>query len=230
VSVRVVAGEILSKDATTRVIVPTSAVPRAPPFERVAETIATARRRLPPHRHENAEVFTYVIEGTGTYDFGPGPSLTMVRGSSYLLTAPQSITHSISPGPGQTLRYFATIVSLPPGSTLESRLQSTQPPAVPEPDGTMDRALAGPGTRVSSFAGLAAEAIEFHDAGTAFRKVGHDRLAIAYAAAGTGKVDNQALEAGEAALVEDAAGVAIAGRPGLKVILTSVPRSSPVPG
>ncbi|MGA8275608.1 MAG: pirin family protein [Thermoplasmata archaeon] len=225
VAVRVVPGEILSKDATTRAVVPSAAVPRWAPFERVAESIATPRRRFPPHRHESVEVLTYVIEGSGTYDYGSGPSTPLLAGSVNLLTAATSVTHGINPGKGQTIRYFAVIVTLPAVASSQPRMQSARPePPSPQPDGTVGRTLVGHGKALVSAVGLECEAIEFRSAGTTFRKVGHDRVAIGYAVSGIGKVDNQALEAGEAALVDDAAGIAITGRAGLRLILTSAPR------
>jgi hypothetical protein len=57
-----------------------------------------------------------------------------------------------------------------------------------------------------------------------FRRLGHDRVAIGYALAGRGKLDEQAVDAGEAALVERAAGVALQGQAGFRVIFVSVPR------
>jgi len=54
-TVRVVAGEVGAREVTARVALPTAAQPRWPPFERVAETIATPRRPFPLHRHEGVE-------------------------------------------------------------------------------------------------------------------------------------------------------------------------------
>ncbi len=71
-SIRVIPGEIDGRDVTTRAVIPSTAQPRWPPLERIAETIATPRRRFPPHRHEGVEVLTYVIEGSGTYEYGTG--------------------------------------------------------------------------------------------------------------------------------------------------------------
>ena len=56
-------------------------------------------------------------------------------------------------------------------------------------------------------------------------KVGHDRIAVCYAFSGRGAVDNEGLDAGEAALVEEAGGIAIAGQTGFHVVLVSAPQA-----
>jgi quercetin 2,3-dioxygenase len=225
-SVRVVPGEIGAKDATTRTALPTVAQPRWPPFERVAETIATPRRRFPPHRHEGVEVLTYVIEGAGTYEFGSRPLDTVVPGSARLLLAPASVSHAINPGKGQTVRWFSAVVSLPPGSTLTPRLLAGESQESPlQPDGTTIRKVVGPGAPVQSAMGLECEDVRFHSAGAAFRKVGHDHVAVCYALSGRGAVDNQPLDGGEAALIDESGGMSLQGQAGFHVVLVKVPRA-----
>jgi redox-sensitive bicupin YhaK (pirin superfamily) len=226
-AVRVVLGEISAKDATTRAAIPSAGLPRWPPFERVAETIATPRRRFPLHRHEGCEVLTYVIEGSGSYEFGNDPPRTLSAGATHLLTASTNVAHAINPGKGQTIRWFAVVAALPPGSTAPVRVQSTHVrPGPGSTDGTAVRRLVGPGSGIESSVGIECELIEFPSNGTTFRRVGHDRIAIAYTLSGRGSVDNQTVDAGEAALVDDAAGVAIGGRAGLRLMLTTAPRSA----
>jgi redox-sensitive bicupin YhaK (pirin superfamily) len=225
VSIRVVPGEIGSKDVTTRVILPTAAQPRWPPFERVAETIATPRRPFPPHRHENAEVLTYVIEGSASYAFGPGAPEPLEPGSTKLLTASANVSHAINPGKGQTVRWFSLVASLPPGVAPATRLQSGRGTSTEiQPDGTILHQLVGPHAGLPSAAGLECEVVRFVQQGTAFRRVGHERVAVIYALAGPGFVDNSPLDEGEAALVNDAAGVALQGESGFHVILATAPR------
>jgi len=224
-SIRVVSGEISAKDATTRAAIPTAAQPRWPPFERVAETIATPRRRFPPHRHEGVEVLTYVIEGSGTYECGSGPPTPLTAHSTTLLTAPGSVSHAINPGKGQTLRWFSVVASLPSGAAAAPRRQDSRAEASAiQADGTQVRRLVGSGAGLASALGLESELVEFTANGAAFRKVGHDRVAVCYALSGRGSVDNQATDAGEAALVDDAGGVAIEGRPGFRITVTTAPR------
>jgi hypothetical protein len=134
--------------------------------------------------------------------------------------------HAINPGKGKTLRYFAVVATMPSGKPSQPRLQSAEPLLTPsEPDGTVVRPILGARTGLVSAIGLECEVIDFRSAGTSFQKVGHERIAVIYSVSGRAKVDNEVLEAGEAALVDDAAGVAISGRPGLQVILTSAPRT-----
>ena len=226
-SIRVVQGEIGAKDVTTRTLIPVVSQARWPPFERVAETIATPRRLFPPHRHEGVEVLTYVIEGSGTYAYGPHPAETLVAGATRLLTAPTPVSHAINPGKGQTVRWFAVVASLPASNAAPSRLQSGRAePTELQPDGTILRRIAGPGTTLRSSVGIESEAIEFRSTGATFRKVGHDRVAICYALSGRGRVDDQVVEGGEAALVEQAAGIALHGQAGFRIVLVHAPRGT----
>lgn len=230
-SVRVVLGEISAKDVTARAVVPSANVPRWPPFERVAESVAAPRRSFPSHRHEGVEVLTYVVEGWGQYGYGTGPPTSMPMGAMRLLTAPTAESHSINPEKGKTVRWFASVARLSDPKVAVARLQSAQPESSGLlPDGTVVRRLVGPGSSVVSAMGLECEVIEFQDAGDTFRKVGHDRAAVIYALSGHGSVDTESLEMGEAALVESAAGVAIHGQPGLRVVLASAPRAVTTPG
>jgi len=218
-------GEIDSKDATTRIVLPTASLKSLPPFERVAETIATPRRRFPPHRHERVEVLTYVTEGSATYVLGPGTADPLVPGATRLLTAPTSVSHSINPHEGTTVRWLAVVATLPDGKASEPRLQSGLAMASDaQPDGTIVRHVVGPGTGLNSAVGLECEAVEFKTGGTSFRRVGHDRVAVCYNLLGEGSVDNRVLEVGEAAIVENAGGVALQGEPGFHIALVSAPR------
>jgi redox-sensitive bicupin YhaK (pirin superfamily) len=226
-SVRIVRGEIDTKDATARLVVPTPAQTRWPPFERVAETIATPRRPFPPHRHEMQEVLTYVIEGSASYTFGPAPPEPLSPGSTKLLTATTSVSHAISPSQGRTVRWFSIVATLAAGKASANRLQSLRvDPTAMQPDGTILRQLIGGGSPIISAAGLECELIDFLQNGTSFRRVGHDRTGVAYALSGPGMVDNAPLDGGEAALVDDAAGIALKGEPGFQVIFATAPRPS----
>jgi redox-sensitive bicupin YhaK (pirin superfamily) len=225
-SIRIVAGEIDAKDATTRVSIPTAAQPRWPPFERVAETIATPRKPFPPHRHQGVEVLTYVIEGSASYEVAPGPPRPLVSGSTMLLTAQTSVPHAINPGTGHTVRWFAVVTSLSASIQATRQLQESLPRwGAVGADGSIIRHLVGPTAEIKSTVGTEALAIEFRSPGASFQKVGHDRIAVCYALAGRGKLDNEVLEAGEAGLVEDAAGVALQGGLGFRAVFVSAPRT-----
>ena len=227
-TVRVVAGEIDSKDVTTRVVLPTTALPRWLPFQRATETIATPRRPFPPHRHEGVEVFTYVIEGSATYTYGSSSADPLESGSTKLLTAPTSASHAISPRKGRTVRWFSLVVALPDGRASAPGLQSSRAVTTDmQPDGTVLEELVGPRSALKSAAGLECEGIVFVQAGTVFRRVGHDRRAVVYALTGPGTIDYDPLDAGEAAFIENSAGVALQGDAGFRVILCSAPRTGP---
>jgi len=224
-SIRVVTGEIEAKDATTRVALPIGTLPRWPPFERVAETIATPRRPFPPHGHVGVEVLTYVIEGSGSYSYLAEAPREVAAGSVLLLTAPVSQTHALNPAKGRTVRWFAAVLKLPAGVPPTNRLQSARTESKRgASEGTVVRRLVGAGSSIASAAGLEAKTIEFESGATSFQKVGHDRVVACYALSGQGRVDNETLEGGEAAFVQDAAGVALEGQPGFRVVFLSAPR------
>jgi redox-sensitive bicupin YhaK (pirin superfamily) len=224
-TVRVIPGEISAKDATTRTILPTTVQGSWPPFERVAETIASSSRRLPVHRHAGVEVLTYVIEGAGSYQYASEPGRAVDAGSVQLMTAPTSAAHAISPGKGQTIRWFAVVASLAKDSTAAPGVQFGHVPgAFAEPEGTIVHALVGPSASVRSSGGLECATLAFVAEGTVFRRIGHRSLGICYALSGNGKVDDQPIEGGEGALVEESSGIAIHGLPGFRLMVVQLPR------
>lgn len=225
-SVRVVSGEISTKGATTRVVVPTSAQPRWPPFERIGERIATSRRPFPPHRHERVEVFTYIVEGSATHQIGTAPPEALARGAAVVLTATDPISHTMNPREGQTVRWVAAVATIPPGKAAIPRIQTAlHPRPEPQPEGTVLYRLLGPGAPLASAVGMECAALEFVSEETSFVRVGHDRVAACYALSGRGTVDNAQVEGGEAALIEDAAGAAIHGLQGMRVLIMTAPRT-----
>jgi redox-sensitive bicupin YhaK (pirin superfamily) len=227
VTVRVVPGEIAAKDTTARVVLPTSLQAKIPPIERVAETIASPARKLPLHKHEAAEVLTYVVEGSGTYEFAGAPIASIGTGDARIMTAPGTGSHAINPGKGQTIRSFAVVASLSPSPGAPAKLQSSSViESPPQADGSAVARLLGPGAPLKSLAGLECEVVRFVGLGTSFRRVGHDRTGICYALAGRGSVDGVPLEGGEAAIITDAAGIALQGREGFRAILLRAPGSS----
>jgi redox-sensitive bicupin YhaK (pirin superfamily) len=225
VTVRIVPGEIAAKDTTARVVLPTVALPRFAPYERVAETIARSARRLPLHKHQASEVLTYVIEGSGTYEVADAPPESIAPGAARMLTAPSNGSHAINSGEGQTIRYFAVVAALPAGGAGATKVQSAQVrESPPQPDGSAVARVAGPNGPLKSAAGLECDAVRFVEDGTSFRRVGHDHTLICYALSGRGHVDSDSLEVGEAAVVTDASGIGLQGQAGFRAILVRAPR------
>jgi len=224
-SIRVVVGEINARDVTTRVVVPSGAQTAWPPFARVAETIATPRRPFPRHRHEGSEVLTYVIEGSASYAIEPGPPRPLTAGTIMLLTAPAAVSHAINPEKGSTVRWFSIVAALPSGASPTPRLQSARAEATElQAEGTVVRPLVGPGSALTSAMGLEAAEIDCRAPGASFRRIGHDRVAVCYALGGRGRLDNERLEGGQAALVENVAGIALQGQSDFRVVLVTAPR------
>jgi redox-sensitive bicupin YhaK (pirin superfamily) len=229
-TVRVVPGEVDARSATTRLAIPTSVQPVWAPFERVGETLASRSRQFSPHSHESQEVLTYVVEGFATYQLENQPLEPIQAGSVRLLIAPERATHRISPARGSPIRWFNLVVGLPPshGGPRVERLES---PAVTSlADGVRSLGLVGGASGLRSQSGLEATVYLFDEPSTIFQRVGHERRAVAYALSGRGTLDDQNLDGGEAALVEGAAGVAVRGAPGFRVIVSSVPIRAGPPG
>ena len=224
--VRILAGEVEAKSVTSRTVIPSARQGAWGAFQRVGEVIATVDRKLPAHGHERQEVLTYGVEGFATVAIGDGPAQSLDPHTVVLLTSPAKTTHAISPARGSTVRWVSLVVGLPDGSNGAVRAQWGRPTAsAPQPDGSVVRRLVGAGTGVVSASGLEASEIAFASSGTSFLPVGHDRQAVVYALSGRGQVDAQPVEEGEAALVEESAGLGLHGRPGFRVILATVPRS-----
>jgi redox-sensitive bicupin YhaK (pirin superfamily) len=223
-----VPGVVQSGATTARLLVPTSAAPNWAPFTRVAETIATAPRTAPPHGHEHEEVLTWVVEGYASSQFASDPVTPTPTNSVQLLSAPSKVTHRVSPAQGGTVRWLSLVLALPDSETGAPHLRSERAiESDVQPDGTAVRPLAGPGSKLPTRSGLMARGIRFAESGTTFQAVGRDRRAVLYVLAGRGEVDTQPVEVGEGVLVENVSGIAVHGRPGLRVLLASAPRGTP---
>jgi len=223
--IRVVPGEIDARQLTTRLVLPTTAQPAWPPFRRVSESIANRERHLPAHAHEGEEVLTYVTEGVAAYQVDAGSAELVPSGGARLLIAPSRVGHRVSPGPGGTVRWFNLVVALPPGTAGAPRkLALPESPTPREEDNVSVRSLVGPGAPMASLGGLECDELSFSEESTTFRKVGRERRAVVYALSGRGAVDQQPIEAGEAAFVEGVPGTAVRGTPGFRTVLATAPR------
>jgi quercetin 2,3-dioxygenase len=224
-SIRVVAGEVETRAATTRLVIPTGAQPSWPPFLRAGETLADRVRQFPPHAHERQEVLTYVSEGFAVYQLENRPAEHLRGGSARLLTAGSHCSHRISPSRGGPIRWFSLVLAAPGAGSGGPKLQASELPPTPlYEENAVVRHLVGPAAPMVSGAGLECREITFVEPSTSFARVGHDRRALVYVLAGTGTVGGQPIEGGEAALVEGTAGVAVSGTEGLRVIFATAPR------
>lgn len=220
---RVVPGEVEQKNATTRLVIPTSVQPAWPPFARVGETVANQARQFPAHSHERQEVLTYVNEGFAAYQLESQPVELLRPGSARLLTTPSRSTHRISPARGGAIRWFSLVIGISLAETKEPRLQASEPPSSPTyEDDAIVRSLVGPSAPMVSGI-LECREITFVTRSTTFRRVGHDRRALVYVLAGRGTVDEHGVEAGEGVLLEGVAGVAVQGGEGFRVIVATAP-------
>lgn len=223
-SLQWVSGEVAAKVATVRRIIPSAKVDVWPPYVRAVESMAAGARQYPAHSHEQEEVLTYVLEGFASYQLEGGPPESMRPGSVRLFTVYDKTAHRISPGKGSSIRWFSLVLALSGGTKGENRLQSALPALSPvQAEGARIRPLVGPGTPVTSSAGLEAKEIQFAERGTAFLRVGRARRGIVYVLAGRGAVDAQPIEVGEAVLIERTSGFALQGTPGLRALVATAP-------
>jgi quercetin 2,3-dioxygenase len=209
---------------TSRLAIPSSTVAEWRPYERAGEVIATVARQFPAHAHEAQEVLTYVVDGFASYQLDGEPLDPLSAGAVRLLTSPARATHRISPARGGPIRWFNLVVGLPHGGEGAPRLQASMPTPTRGAEGAVFKSLVGSGSGIASTSGLESKAIEFIEPGTTFLRIGHERRGLVYAISGSGTVDGHGFDGGEAVLVEHAAGIALEGRPGLRVILSTVPR------
>ncbi len=222
-----ISGEVDAKDVATRAVIPSVPMATWPPLERVAETIATARKRFGAHAHSRQEVLIYLIEGEARHSAGTGPGEELVAGSMVYVAAGVSTAHAVNPRPGATARWFSIVAALPEGAPATATVRVDRPAESDvQPDGTSVTSLIGPGSSLTSLVGLEVSVLRFHAQGTAFRRVGPGHRSVVYALAGRGSVDNFPLETGEAALVEDAAAVSISGSEDFRVVHATVPRTN----
>lgn len=230
-SVRIVPSEIQSGAVTTRLLLPTERVPAWRPFRRISESVAGRARQLPTHAHEHEEVLTYVTEGFASYQVEGSPSESLVQGSARLLTTAGKASHRVSAAQGAAIRWFSLVVDLPRAFGGETRLQSVPAGAAPaEVDNACVRRLVGPDGPMVSGSGLDCYELAFPEGSTTFARVGRDRRAVLYALAGHGTVDDQGIDAGEAALAEGVPALSVQGRAGFRAILATAPAEGRPPG
>jgi len=223
--VRIVPGELETRNAPTRLVIPTSKQPEWPPFVRAGEVIVNRRQDFPPHAHENEEVLTYVVEGLAAYAVESGAVESLRPGSARLLSTSVSVKHRISPARSGPIRWFNLVVSAPGKAGPKPLMQASEPPTSPKYDEDAHvREIVGAKPGMTSVTGLEVSEIDFVVPSTTFRRLGHDRRGLVYALTGRGTVDSRPIDAGEAALVEGAAGIAIGGDVGFRVIVATAPR------
>lgn len=227
-ALRWVPGEVQTGTTTARLLVPSAAFPSWAPFSRVVETLATGGHTAPSHGHEHEEVLTWVVEGFASYQYGSEAAASTPANSVLLLYAPSKVSHRVSPSQGGTVRWLSLVLALPPSEVGASRLRTERTvESDVQPDGTAIRPLVGSGSKLPTRSGLSAREIRFADSGTTFQAVGRDRRAVVYVLAGRGTVDTVPVEVGEGVLIENASGIALHGRQGLRLLFASAPRDGP---
>src|SRR6266567_2186287 len=110
---KIAQGQIDASDVTTRLLFPTSQQGPWLPFERFAETIATARKKEGLHSHQTEEVFVYVLEGYVDHESDGGQHATLTEGSVLVLTAHEPIRHELVMQKGRSARWLSIVLRIP---------------------------------------------------------------------------------------------------------------------
>ncbi len=225
---KIAAGQIEASDITSRLLFPTALQGPWLPFERLAETIATSRKKEGLHPHQAEEVVVYVLEGYVDHEYDGGQHATLTQGSVLLLTAHEEIRHQLVMQKGRSARWLSIVLRLPwhtepPPTSVQIK---TAGDPIEAADGTVQRPIVGSHARADAFTHLEYTDIEFAKAGTAFFRLGKTQRSVAYVLSGSGTFGTEHVEPGHGALLENVSGLSIHGTPGFRVALASVPRPS----
>ena len=224
----IVASHADLSDPGTKLLMPTAEQGPFLPFDRVAETVATARVQVGLHPHLAEEVLAYVLDGQVHHEDGAGQHTVLRPGSVLLVTAHQEIRHELTMQPsqeGRSARWLSLVLRLPwhtepPPTTIQIK-EAGDP--VEATDGIVRRPVVGSLARADSFMGLECTDIEFPQASSGSFRIGGSRRGVAYVVRGSGTIEKERIELGQGALFENIGTIALSGEPGFRVFLATVP-------
>ncbi|MGA7860972.1 MAG: pirin family protein [Thermoplasmata archaeon] len=226
---RVVSSRIDLDDVSGRVLFPSPLQGPWLPFQRFADTITTGGGDdTEGHTHQEEEVLNYVIEGRVDYEDDAGHRSVLEPGSVELLTAREETSHKLMGlKPGPRTRWVSVVVRCPPsiGASAHRFQVASGPAPIQSGKAALVRFLVGPDAPVASGCGLECIEIGFRTHGRCVCPVGPQRRAVAYVFDGSGSLDNQLLEVGVGALMENVTQVTIQAKSGTRLLLASVPRA-----
>ena len=228
--VSIVASHADLSDPGTSLLMPTAEQGPFPPFDRFAETVATARVQVGLHPHLAEEVLAYVLDGQAHHEDGAGQHTVLRPGTVLLVTAHQQIRHELTMQPsqeGRSARWLSLVLRLPwhtePPPTKIQIKEAGDP--VEATDGIVRRPVVGSLARADSFMGLECTDIEFSQQSDASFRIDGNRRGVAYAVRGFGTIEKERVEPGHGALFENIGTIALSGEPGFRVFLATVPFS-----
>jgi len=226
---RVTSSRIELDDVSGRVLFPSPLQGPWLPFQRFADTLTTGGGDDPEgHTHREEEVLNYVIEGRVDYEDDAGHRSVLEPGSVELLTAREETRHKLmGPAPGPRTRWASVVVRCPAsiGAPAHRFQVASGPTPIPSGEAALVRFLVGPDAPVASGCGLECIEIGFRAHGRYVCPVGGRRRVVAYVFEGSGSVDDQLLEVGVGALMENVTKVSIQAKSGTRLLLASVPRT-----
>src|SRR5438128_980845 len=213
---KITQGQIDASDVTTRLLFPTSQQGPWSPFERFAETIATARKKEGLHSHSAEEVVVYVLEGYVDHDSDAGQPATLTQWSVLVLTAHESIRHELVMQKGRSARWMSIVLRLPwhaepPPTSVQIK---TAGDPIEAADGTVQRPAVGSHARADSFTHIECADIAFAKEGTAFFRLGQTQRSVAYVLSGSGIVGTEHRDPRRGAALESGSGFSLHGTPG----------------
>jgi quercetin 2,3-dioxygenase len=226
---RIVLGRVRQSDVSTRTILPTPRSPEFDPYLRIAESIGTSRKDPVLHTHLDEEIAMVVLEGAVDHLVSDGHRSMLDQGTVLVATAGQELRHGFRVGAGRTARWLSVVTRLGGAASASSIAIGILPEGTgaPGPEGAIVRELVGANAAVPSPAHSVLKEVRFVNPGTIFLSLGRGRRGFAYALKGEGRVQDQPISAGQAALLEPQAGIALRGEPGFWTIFGSAPLSAP---
>jgi quercetin 2,3-dioxygenase len=225
---RVVASRMDLEDVSGRVLFPSMAQGPWPPFLRFAETVAAGERIGPDsHAHRGEEVLNYVLDGRVEYEDDNGVRTVLGPGTAVLLTAREEAHHDLVANQTPRVRWLSVVLRIPAAAGGPThRVQIANGP-LPTRDGParIERPLVGPHAPLASSAGLACTELELRAGGRYVMPLGRERRAVVYVFDGSAHVDDQPVEAGAGALLENATETSIRAVSDARLLLASAPRA-----
>ncbi len=222
---RIVLGRVRQSDVSTRTILPNPRSLEFDPYLRIAESIGTSRKDPVLHAHLWEEVAMVVLEGAVEHLVSEGQRSVLDQGTVLVATAGREIRHGFRVDKGRTARWLSVVTRLGGAASTSSIAIGILPERSedPGPEGAVVRELVGPNAAVPSPARSVLKEIRFVQPGTIFLSLGQGRRGFAYALKGEGRVQDHPISAGQAALLDPQAGIALRGEPGFWTIFGSAP-------
>jgi redox-sensitive bicupin YhaK (pirin superfamily) len=195
------------------------------PFAALVDCSVTGAEDPSPHPHRDEEAVNYVVQGELTHEDEPGKVTSMPAGTVAVLTTRAEQLHDIGPRGKGPSRWVALKLRLPSDAPVprETVRFGTGVEASARSKGVAERRLVGPGTGVSSGAGLQVSDLRLGRVAKTTVRVGPGRRAVAYVLAGSGRIGGQAVAEHEGVLSEGMSSLPVEAGAELRILFASAP-------